>query len=68
MRRDLGGKRPAGADRHAENDEIGALRRLGGAVIALVDEAQLQRRIERLLGACAADDLFGETLAAHARG
>ena len=52
MRRDLRGERPAGADRHAEDDEIGALHRLGGAVVALVDEAELQRRVERL-PACA---------------
>ena len=65
MRGDLGGQRPAGTDRHAENDEVGALNGFRGAVITLVDETELQRRIERLLGARAADDLLGETLAAH---
>ncbi len=62
MRRDLRRERPAGADRHAEDDEVGALHGLGRAGVALVDEAELQRRVERRLGARAADDRLGEPL------
>ncbi len=52
--RDLRGHRAAGAHRHAEDDEIGALHRLGGSVVvALVDEAEFFSAFRRVAASAA---------------
>ena len=60
MRADLGGDRTAGADRHAQDDEIGALDGVTRVGVGLGDKPEPQRRCPRRLGLGGADDLSRE--------
>ena len=64
MRADLLGDRAADADRHADDDEIGAFDRLGVGLHHLVGEAELDDALPRLRRPRGGDDLAHGALGA----
>ena len=64
VRGDFGGDRPAGADRNADDDEVGARGRLGIGVDDAVGDAQFDDALARLFRAGGGDDLAHHALLA----
>ena len=65
MRRDLRRERAEGADRRAEDDEIGAADRIGGVLVYLIGKAEPARGGARRLGAGAGRDRAREVRPPH---
>src|SRR5204862_8165513 len=60
--RDLGGDRTAGADRNAEDDEVGTFNRFRVGLQHAIDDTEFGDPRAGLLRACGGDDLAGEAL------